>query len=119
MRHPAPQPPAFGIPDRSPPGQEGPPTRSRLVRLPLAALQDAARGGGNERVFRSTCLGARPVHRLRDLVRRVARQVLLERIAEEPAARLLGPAGQPLRSLVDLIRDRYRCFHTISITTSS
>ena len=74
---------------------------------------------GNDGILGLAHLGAIPVHRLGDRVRRMARQVLPERVAIQPTARLHRPPRQKLRALVDFIGDRYRRFHTISITTHS
>lgn len=93
------------------------PTRSRLAKLPLNAFQNIARCARSEFVDTGADVSAHAIHRFRHIVRRVARQVFLHRIAKKLAAGTFGAPGQPFRPFEHVVWDRYRSFHTKSITT--
>jgi hypothetical protein len=92
------------------------PTRSRLARLPIDAFQNIARCALSELIDTDTDVNANAIHRFGHVVSRVARQVFLHGIAKKLAAGTFGTPGQPLRPFEDFVWDRYRSFHTKSIT---
>lgn len=92
------------------------PTRSRLARLPIDAFQNIARCACSEFIDTGADVNANAIHRFRHIVGRVACQVFPDRIAKKLAARAFGAPSQPLRAFEDIVWNRYRCFHTKSIT---
>ena len=94
----------------------GRPTRSHPARLPLDSLQNIARRARSKFVCSDADLSANTIHRFRHVVGRVTRQVLFQSIAKNLAAGTFGALSQPFRSFEDVVRDRYRSFHTKSIT---
>ena len=97
------------------------PTRSRLARLPLDAFQNIARCPRGEFVCADADadFGANAIHCLGHVISCVARQVFFRCIAKKLAARTFGASSQPLHIFEDIVRDRYRCFHTKSMTRFS
>ena len=81
-------------------------------------LQHPSRRLSHERVAFRTHVRADAVHGLGHLVRTVPSDVFPESAAEDMTSRLPGPPCQAFRLLEDLVRNRHRCFHTSSITTS-
>jgi hypothetical protein len=97
-------------------GTVGRPTRSHPARLPLDSLQNIARRARSEFVCADADLSANTIHGLRHVVGRVTRQILLQSIAKKLVAGTFGALSQPFGLFEDVVRDRYRCFHTKSIT---
>ena len=97
------------------------PTRSRLARLPLDAFQNIARCPRGEFVCADADadFGANAIHCFGHVISCVARQVFFRCIAKKLAARTFGASSQPLHIFEDIVRDRYRCFHTKSMTRFS
>ena len=95
------------------------PTRSRLAKLPLDSLKDIARRARSEFVCSDADLSANTIHCLRHIVGRMTRQILLQSIAKKLAAGTFGAFSQPFRPFEDVVRDRYCCFHTKSITSAN
>src|ERR1035441_5346649 len=75
-------------------------------------------GRCNEVVFGIPQCGTDSIHGIRYVLRRVARHVLLDRIAEQLAPRFLGSPRQSLGACKDIVRNRNRRLHTISITAT-
>ncbi len=92
------------------------PARSRLARLPIDAFQNIARCACSEFIDTGADVNANAIHRFHHIVGRVACQVFPDRIAKKLAAGPFGAPGQPLRAFEDIVWNRYRCFHTKSIT---
>ena len=88
---------------------------SGLARLPLDSLQNIARRARRKFVCSDADLSANTIHRLRHVVGGVTRQVLFQSIAKKLAAGTFGALSQPFCPFEDVVRDRYRCFHTKSI----
>ena len=88
----------------------------RLARLPLDSLQNIARRARSKFVCSDADLSANTIHRLRHVVGGVTRQVLFQSIAKKLAAGTFGALSQPFCPFEDVVWDRYRCFHTKSIT---
>ena len=88
---------------------------SGLARLPLDSLQNIARRARSKFVCSDADLSANTIHRFRHVVGRVTRQVLFQSIAKKLAAGTSGALSQPFCPFKDVVRDRYRCFHTKSI----
>ena len=63
-------------------------------------------------------VGADAVHRLGDLVGGMTRDIFCQGSGKHFASGATRPAGEPLDLLEYLVRNRYRRFHTKSITGS-
>ena len=97
----------------------GTPTRPRLARLPLNALQNIGRGARCELVDCDADINVNTIHCFRHVVACVTRQVLSQRIAKKLTAGAFGAPRPPLRRFEDVVWYRYCCFHTKSMTTLS
>src|ERR1035441_4581134 len=75
-------------------------------------------GRCNEVVFGIPHCGTVWIRGIRYVLRRVARHVLLDRSAEQLAPRFLGSPRQSLGACKDIVRNRNRRLHTISITAT-
>jgi len=111
--------PGVASQDPIPLAQADRPTRLRPARLPLDAFQKFARCARTEFVGSDAHVGANTIHFIGDVVSRVAGQVLLQRVAEKLAAGSFGPPSQLLRPLEDVVWNRYRGFHTKSMTIAN
>ena len=81
-------------------------------RLPSCCCHEVVRG-------RSTKAVDYPVHRLRDLVRRVSGEIFGNGIGVQAAARPARPSCVTFRGMEQLIRKGHGRFHTISMTERS
>lgn len=97
-------------------GPAGRPTRSHLANLPLDSLQNIGRRARSEFVCTDADLSANPIHRFRHVIGRMTRQILFQSIAKELAAGPFGASSQPFHPFEDVVWNRYRRFHTKSIT---
>src|ERR1035438_3262965 len=75
-------------------------------------------GRCNELIGGIPQFGTDSIHGVRYIFWRVARHVLLDRIAEQLAPRFLGSPREPLCSVKDIVRNGNRRLHTISITAA-
>jgi hypothetical protein len=75
-----------------------------------------ARGRYNKGITRFAYVGDRPIHRLGNLVRGMARKILSQRIAIQTATGLLGATRQAFRALKDLVGNGNGYFHTKGMT---
>ena len=105
--------------DLIPLAQAGRPTGLRPARLPLDAFQKFTRCARTEFIRSDAHFGANTIHFIGDVVSCVAVQILLQRIAEKLAAGTFGSSGQLLRPFEDVVWNRYRGFHTKSMTTTN
>src|SRR6266851_8702911 len=97
-------------------GRGAMPSRHRPGLLPLVALEPASASFGQPRVELVTEFLDQLVERSRDRGRLPAGDVLGKCLPVDLAARLAQPLCQLLSPFVQRVRDRYRCFHTQSIT---
>jgi len=98
--------------------REDRPTRLLPVISPLTSFQGTAPGCRDEFIRQGFNLGTDLIHCLCNLVGRVARNILLQRVAKDLAPRPFCTPSQPLRCFEDIIWNRDCCFHTVSVTTN-
>src|ERR1035438_1334522 len=75
-------------------------------------------GRCNELILGIPQFGTDSIHGIGYILRRVARHVLLDRIAEQLAPRFLRTPREPLRSIENIVWNGHRRLHTISITAA-